>query len=1484
MLVSASGSSAGADVITVTVPAGQSSGTFFAQALDSTGIVAAQANAPGYLQGQGNVTLAPSGFVISQPADFTTGAGSANVGLQVCANRLAGNVVQSQQQVRGGLTVNIAMTSSAPAVGTIVGTPFALTGGNTCTPLSGGLQFDPVTQGTSTVALVQPAGFTTPSTKQSIVATVGAPITVNANSPVGKDLQRSVSFTLGSPAPAGNLAVTLTSSDPTKLLLSTVNTAAGAASITVTVPAGQSSGTFFAQALVSTGTADVTATAPLYSDGVATVPFTPSGFRLLETDFSIGVTAANRPIQLCAAQLSAANLFQSNQQVRGGLTVNVGMTSSNPAVGAIVGSPFAFAGGISCQDTVAFDPLTSGTTTLTVVQPAGFATPTTAQAVVATVQANITANAVTVGKDLQTTASFNLGTPAPAGNLVVTITSSDPARLLVAPNATTAGAASATVTVAAGASSGNYVVQSLAATGSIPVTVSAPGYADGTANIDLTPSGFIISSPGSFSTSTLDPNTVLQLCSRRLVPGTLAASTQQNLRFGIAPVNLTVASASPTVGVIVNSPIAVAGNEACTTTGGGALAFDPVGVGTSLLTIGAPVGFSTPASSQAITATVSASGFALNALTVGKDLQSSASGSLQAPAPVGGIAVTLTSADPAKLLLAPNATTAGAASIVLNMTGGTTSLSYFVQALAGSGTVQVTASAPGLVNGSATVTLVPSGFIINSPTAINTTTLDPNSNMQVCASRLDPVTLNWATNQNLRFGIAPVNVSLTSGTPAVGTIVNTPQSIAGNASCTVSGAAGFQFDPSTAGSSVLAMGPTPAGFSTPSNFQSITATVTASGISMNAATVGKDLQTNASGSLQAPAPVGGVAVTLTSADPAKLLLAPNATTAGSASIVLNLAQNATSISYVVQALAGSGTVQVTATAPGFTSGAGTVTLVPSGFIINSPTAINTTTLDPNSNMQVCASRLDPVTLNWATNQNLRFGIAPVNVSLTSGTPAVGTIVNTPQSIAGNASCTVSGAAGFQFDPSTAGSSVLAMGPTPAGFSTPSNFQSITATVTASGISMNAATVGKDLQTNASGSLQAPAPVGGVAVTLTSADPAKLLLAPNATTAGSASIVLNLAQNATSISYVVQALAGSGTVQVTATAPGFTSGAGTVTLVPSGFIINSPTAINTTTLDPNSNMQVCASRLDPVTLNWATNQNLRFGIAPVNVSLTSGTPAVGTIVNTPQSIAGNASCTVSGAAGFQFDPSTAGSSVLAMGPTPAGFSTPSNFQSITATVTASGISMNAATVGKDLQTNASGSLQAPAPVGGVAVTLTSADPAKLLLAPNATTAGSASIVLNLAQNATSISYVVQALAGSGTVQVTASAPSFVDGTVNVALTPSGFVINSPSSISTTAAAANTNVQLCSAQLNATTFNRSTTQNLRFGIAPVSVGVTSSNPAVGVMVNSPGSIAGNASCTGGMQFDPLAVGNTTLTIGTPAGFSTPNNLQSISAIVN
>jgi hypothetical protein len=290
-------------------------------------------------------------------------------------------------------------------------------------------------------------------------------------------------------------------------------------------------------------------------------------------------------------------------------------------------------------------------------------------------------------------------------------------------------------------------------------------------------------------------------------------------------------------------------------------------------------------------------------------------------------------------------------------------------------------------------------------------------------------------------------------------------------------------------------------------------------------------------------------------------------------------------------------------------------------------------------------------------------------------------------------------------------------------------------------------------------------------------------------------------------------------------------------------------------------------------------------------VTSSNTTVGVLVNSPQVQTGNGFCTNTSTGGMEFDPLAVGSSTLTL-VTPSGFTTPSNFQSIVATVAAAGISVGGNTaLGKDLQEAASGTLQAPAAAGGVVVTLTSSDPSKLLIAPNATTAGSPSIDVTVAAGQTSFSYVLQSLAGTGTVQVIASAPGYVNGAGDVTLVPSGFIINSPGgTLSTSQVAANTSIQLCATSLNPATLAYDGFQSrlLRFGIAPVSVAVTSSNTTVGVVVNSPQSQTGNSFCTntstGGMQFDPLAAGTTTLTLVTPSGFTTPSNFQSVAVTVN
>jgi hypothetical protein len=208
-----------------------------------------------------------------------------------------------------------------------------------------------------------------------------------------------------------------------------------------------------------------------------------------------------------------------------------------------------------------------------------------------------------------------------------------------------------------------------------------------------------------------------------------------------------------------------------------------------------------------------------------------------------------------------------------------------------------------------------------------------------------------------------------------------------------------------------------------------------------------------SGFLQAATTAaGGVDVKLTSSDPSKLLLSKDAATAGAASIIVNVAQDSSGFTYYVQALAGSGTVEVTASATGYASGSGTVTLTPSGFYLAYPNFDFTTTLQSgDTDLRVCSSALDPVTLNVLSSSSyggdsLRAGTT-VTIASTSSNTSVGTIVNSPLTLTAGQNCSyqTSSSANFAFHPVSSGSSVITVS-TPTGFSKPSNYQSVTATV------------------------------------------------------------------------------------------------------------------------------------------------------------------------------------------------------------------------------------------------------------------------------------------------------------------------------------------------------------------------------------------------------------------------------------------------------
>ncbi|MCA9644537.1 MAG: hypothetical protein KC492_27790, partial [Myxococcales bacterium] len=327
-----------------------------------------------------------------------------------------------------------------------------------------------------------------------------------------------------------------------------------------------------------------------------------------------------------------------------------------------------------------------------------------------------------------------------------------------------------------------------------------------------------------------------------------------------------------------------------------------------------PTGFTTPAQRNSRTVTVVAPSISVGSRSIGKDLQSSGSGSLDAPAPPGNLTVTLSSADPNKLLLSNTAGGTGAASIQVVVNAGSTQLpNFYLFALDRSGNVELSATANGFDTGRAPITLYPSGFVFYSSSAsnFNTTTLSPNTSRTIGAARLNETTSSYAQLQGLRGGLQ-VSVPISSSDPSVGTLTVNPVVFNGGDS-TVN----TEFAPQSPGATTLDIG-VPTGFDMPSNRTQITATVQSPPINTNNFQVGKNLQTGVSWNLGAPAPPGNLDVQISSADPGKLLLSDDPGQIGSGSITVTVPAGSSQIpQFFAQSLSDMGTVLLTVSATDF---------------------------------------------------------------------------------------------------------------------------------------------------------------------------------------------------------------------------------------------------------------------------------------------------------------------------------------------------------------------------------------------------------------------------------------------------------------------------------------------------------------------------------------------------------------------------------------
>lgn len=453
-----------------------------------------------------------------------------------------------------------------------------------------------------------------------------------------------------------------------------------------------------------------------------------------------------------------------------------------------------------------------------------------------------------------------------------------------------------------------------------------------------------------------------------------------------------------------------------------------------------------------------AAGFIPANVTVGESLEVIANITLGDAAPPGGLEITLTSSDPARLKFSRAPEDTGSASLTLKVPAGYRgSPDYYIQGFGKSGKVSYSVSAPGFDTGTGTVTLAPSGLILARSgmgiPSLLTTTGSVKTELLLYTALLDP-DLNFVHPQPLAPGRA-VSVQVTSSNPKVGAVSPAAISLAGgSASATVA------FQPLTAGETELSVN-VPPGFSAPAQFAKVTATVMAPGMAVtDEISIGHNLQTGGTISLGEHAPPDGVVVTLTSSDPKKLLLTTSPHQLGSECIRLTIPGGGVNAGYHLQSLAGEGTVTYTATAPGFRSRTGTVSLTPSGLVLGGPQGppdeaellVKEIAEGPHGMVTSVGDRaptvvtaytvqLDPITRRGAdlTVQPVRAGVA-IPAVLTNSNPAAGTVKSMEMSIPAGSSSAVT-----HFTPATVGTTIIAV-TTPQGYTKASNSTALTVTV------------------------------------------------------------------------------------------------------------------------------------------------------------------------------------------------------------------------------------------------------------------------------------------------------------------------------------------------------------------------------------------------------------------------------------------------------
>lgn len=811
---------------------------------------------------------------------------------------------------------------------------------------------------------------------------------------------------------------------------------------------------------------------------------------------------------------------------------------------------------------------------------------------------------------------------------------------------------------------------------------------------------------------------------------------------------------------------------------------------------------------------------------LGRNAQETLTVSLGQNAPPLGLTATISTTSP-NVLLSTNPALQGTASISVNFAGNTqTSPPIYVQNVnASSGSATVRFEAQGYTTTDRTFNFFPSAFSLSQAT-INTTASAPALPLSINFNRLSGTTLDGL--QTMRGGYSE-SLALTNSTPAAAT-VTTPLTFTGNQSSQTFNSA---LTPTAAGGQTNINITQPAGYITPAPNPDTVVTVSNLTVSLLAISSGQNVigrNQQAAHLVRLNGPVS-VLTPITLTAPAGTLLSPNATTAGSSSLTVNIAATQTDTpQFFIQNVnqdSGSPSISITSTNPLVASGTGSVLYTRSGFY---PWSASGSTLSMNLNqpaasLEVWFARLDGTNARTA-DMPMRGGYSE---TITFTTTPNG-VVTLPASVTFNSSTAASQTFNSAITPASVNTTAITINQ-PTGYFATTTYPPLTVNVSNNQITFTSlpASLGYDQVACGSLNLNPAAPAGGLSLQVSS--PGSIAFSTSSTVAGQNPLNLNFNQGGSSTTFCVHNIAtstGSAAINVTVLTSGSNYAASTanVALWPSGFYPWTPTiALNT--LDANgAGLQVWFAMVNPATGAYAGDRALRPGAGPKTVTLNNSNPSV---ISLPASVVypddgSSTSRTYSGIID-NASPALAGTSSITVNQ-PAGHTANTTYTTSVVNVSAPTISISCQTfIGFNLQAQCSFNTSQSLP-SALTANLSSNN-ANLLISASRTAVGAQTITPSLNSGSSFFTFFVQALASSGAATITVSIPGYTSGTFNVTLSNSGFYTWPGATINN---GQNATVQVYSAVLrDGPNFGVITEQEIRGGTS-VTLNMASSNPGI------------------------------------------------------